>query len=273
MHTQSSSEYWNRSGSLTHTDPLGTRDVEIPGSVRLYFFGGTQHGPSGFTTKTGDGQTAPSPGDYKPFLRALLLSLERWAKDGSSPPPSVYPTIAAGTLVAWTQNATGFPEIPGIDYPKVIQQPSYLDFGPRWQSERIVDFQPPIPRGNYRVLAPRCGPDGNELGCLSAPEVAVPVGTYTSWRLRRADGPAANQLYSLSGSYIPFPVTKAKRDASGDPRLSVEERYASQQAYLKQLEEQCRQYEASGYMIPEDTSRTLRIQRARTAPLFKAIQD
>ena len=268
MHTQSSSEYWNRSGSLVHTDPLGNNDAEIPENVRLYFFGGTQHGPSGFTTNIGDGQTAPNPADYKPFLRTLLLALDRWAKDGTEPPPSVYPKISDGTLVAWTQNATGFPDIPGIRYPEVIQQPSFLDFGPRWQSERIIDHQPPIARGAYRVLVPRSGPDGNEPGCLSAPEVAVPVATYASWRLRSEDGPAANQLYSLSGSYIPFPVTRAEREKTGDPRQSLEERYGTLEKYLEQLEAQCRKYEEAGYLLEEDTKRTLQVQRQRVTPLF-----
>lgn len=268
MHTQSSSEYWNRSGSLVHTDPMGNKDAEIPDNVRIYFFGGTQHGPSGYTTETGAGQTAPSHADYKPFVRALLLALDRWAKDGTTPPPSVYPKISDGTLVAWTQNATEFPNLPGINYPSVIQQPSYLDFGPRWEKERIVDNQPPIPRGDYRVLVPRSGPDGNPLGCLSAPEVVVPTGTFASWRLRPEEGPAANQLYSLSGSYIPFPLTKEERVESGDPRQSLEERYKNLDTYLKRLEAQCREYEESGYLMPDDTERTLKIQRERVAPLF-----
>lgn len=271
MHTQSSSEYWHRSGSLVHTDPLGREDAEIPENVRIYFFGGTQHGPSGFTTDIGSGQTAPSPADYKPFVRALLLALDRWAKDGVEPPPSAYPKISEGTLVPWTQNATEFPNIPGIRYPTVIQQPSFLDFGPRWQTERIVDHQPPIPRGDYRVLVPRSGQDGNELGCLSAPEVAVPVATYASWRLRSETGPAANQLYSLSGSYIPLPVTKAEREENGDPRLSLEERYGTLENYIQQLQAKCREYEEAGYLIPEDTERTLRIQRERVEPLFDSI--
>ena len=41
MHTQSSSEYWHRSGSLVHTDPLSQRDARIPDEVRIYaLFGG-----------------------------------------------------------------------------------------------------------------------------------------------------------------------------------------------------------------------------------------
>ena len=266
MHTQSSSEYWNRSGSLSHTDPLGKTDVEIPENVRFYIFGGTQHGPSRFTTKIGDGQTAPNPADYKPFMRALLLSLDRWAKNGTEPPPSVYPKISDGTLVIWTQNATRFPQIPGIRYPGVIQQPSFLDFGSRWQSQRIVDLQPPLPRGDYTVLVPRSGPDGNELGCLSAPEVAVPIATYTSWRLRSENGAAANQLYSLSGSYIPFPITKADREKLGDPRQSVEERYGTLENYLSQLAAQCREYTKSGYLLKEDMDQILQTQRERSAP-------
>tara|TARA_R110002167_G_scaffold342940_1_gene551808 strand:- start:3364 stop:5448 length:2085 start_codon:yes stop_codon:yes gene_type:complete len=273
MHTQSSSEYWNRSGSLTHTDPLGTADVALPENVRIYIIGGTQHGPSRYTTEKGDGQTAPNPADYKPFLRALLLALDQWAKDGTAPPASVYPKISEGTLVSWTQNATGFPHIPGIRYPAVIQQPAYLDFGPRWQTERIVDLQPPLPRGDYRVLVPRSGPDGNELGCLSAPEVAVPVATYTSWRLRDENGPAANQLYSLSGSMIPFPLTKSEREQKGDPRPSLEERYGTLKTYLQQLSARCQTYEQSGYLLPEDRERILETQRERVAPLFDQIKE
>ena len=48
MHTQSAAEYWHRSGSILHTDPLGTKDADIPDNVRIYSFGGTQHGPAPF---------------------------------------------------------------------------------------------------------------------------------------------------------------------------------------------------------------------------------
>lgn len=41
MHTQSSSEYWHRAGSLVHTDPTSARDAVLPPEVRIYCFGGT----------------------------------------------------------------------------------------------------------------------------------------------------------------------------------------------------------------------------------------
>ncbi len=43
MHIQTSNEYWVRGGSLTHTDPLGTRDAVIPDNVRFYTIGGSAH--------------------------------------------------------------------------------------------------------------------------------------------------------------------------------------------------------------------------------------
>ena len=46
MHTQSAAEYWHRSGSLVHTDTLGTKDAEIPANVRIYAFGGWNGAPS-----------------------------------------------------------------------------------------------------------------------------------------------------------------------------------------------------------------------------------
>ncbi len=271
FHTQSSSEFWHRSGSLVLTDPLGQRDAEVPDNVRVYIFGGTQHGPSSFPPKAGDGQTAANPGDYHPFLRALLLALDRWNAAGEEPPPSVYPKIGTGDLVAWTQNATGFPDLPGIQYPGVIQQPSYLDFGPRWLTEKIADRQPPLPRGDYQVRVPRSDADGNDLGCLPPPEVAVPVATYTSWRLRSEEAGAGGELASLTGSYIPFPLSREEREKSGDPRLSLEERYGTLETYMEKLEAQCHAYEARRYLLPEDTARILETQRERVSPLFEQL--
>ena len=140
LHTQSEAEYWTRSGSLTHTDPLGKQDFENPDSVYIYLFGGTQHGPGGWPPAKGDGQTPGNPGDYRPFLRSLLLKMDEAVKGTGKLPPSVFPTIRSQTLVDWRRDSTGFPAIPGVRYPAVIQQPAWLYFGPRWAKERIVDL-------------------------------------------------------------------------------------------------------------------------------------
>src|SRR5439155_11269761 len=116
MHTQSAAEYWQRSGSLVHTDPLRKKDADIPSNVRVYAFGGTQHGPASDPPGRGIADNLLNPGDYKPQLRALLDALDAWVRDGKEPPPSVYPRIDKGTLVGWSQKETGFPGLPGVRY-------------------------------------------------------------------------------------------------------------------------------------------------------------
>lgn len=273
LHTQSEAEYWTRSGSLTHTDPQGRHDFENPDAVRIYLFGGTQHGPAGWPPTKGGGKTRSNPGDYRPFLRALLVAMDNTVAGTGELPPSVYPMVANGTLVDWKQPSTGFPKIPGVEYPIIIQQPQFLDFGPRWQTQRIIDHQPPKPRGDYRVLTPRCNADGNVVDCLLPPEVAVPVATFTGWKIRDAGGGAENDLVSLSGSYIPFPATQQDRVESGDPRLSVAERYSGLDDYLKKFEAACQKLHADGYFLEEDIARVVGVQKERVAELFPVTEQ
>jgi hypothetical protein len=236
LHTQSAAEYWHRSGSLVHTDPLGKEDAVIPSNVRIYAFGGTQHGPAADPPPRGFGDNLTNPGDYRIFLRALVLQLRDWCQSKEPAAPSVYPKIADKTLVDWQQQSTGFPKLPGVRYPQVIQQPVFADYGPKFFSHGLVEQEPPKVMGHYVVLVPKCDQDGNDLGALLAPEVKVPLATYTGWNLRRKDGGADGMLLNLMGSYLPFAKTKADRLKSGDPRLSLEERYASFDGYVQQFE-------------------------------------
>lgn len=257
MHTQSAAEYWHRSGSLVHTDTLGQKDVDVPENVRIYAFGGTQHGPASDPPGRGFADNLNNPGDYRPQLRALLDALDAWARDGASPPPSVYPRIDQGTLVDWRQKHTNFPALPGIRYPEVIQRPQALDFGPDFKSRGIIALEPPRHRGHYVVLVPKSGPDGNDLGTLLPAEVAVPLATYTGWNLRRRDVGAEGMLASLLGSYIPFARTRSERQASGDPRPSLEERYGSFEEYKKQFAASCQDMVKRRVLLQEDADRLI----------------
>ena len=272
MHAQSAGEYYTRSGSLVHTDPLGEHDADIPDNVRIYAFGGTQHGPAGWPPSKGVGKYFNNPGDYKPVLRALLLALDRWVAEKRLPPESVYPRIADGSLVSLADAQQAFVKIPGVEFPTVVQQPPFLDLGPRWYSDRIIDQQPPKQRGHYIVRVPRPGKDGNETsGMLLPPDVAVPLGTHTGWNLRRADVGAENDLVSLGGAYLPFALKKTDREATGDPRPSLEERYGSFRGYVDQLEARCQAMVQAGYLIPADIPRIIQIQTVRARPLFEEL--
>jgi hypothetical protein len=59
----------------------------------------------------------------------------------------------------------------------------------------------------------------------------APLGTYAGWNLRRA-GFAEGEECGLTGSFIPFATTRAAREAAGDPRPSLEERYGDHAGYV-----------------------------------------
>ncbi len=266
MHTQSSSEYWHRSGSLVHTDPLGTRDAELPSQVRIYTFGGCQHGPgNGVAGPRGNGQLPNCPSDYRPFLRALLTALDAWVCEGRQPPPSLYPKISDGTLADWHEAASGWHALPGVRYPEVIQQPELLDRGPEFLTHRRTSVQPPISRASYVVRVPAYGGDDNERGTLLLPSVAVPVASFTSWNLRHRSIGAETELLSLAGGYLPFCKTEAERQAAGDPRPALLERYRDFDEYLGQFTAAAARLAELGYLLPEDLPRLAAIAKANQA--------
>ncbi|MCS7046807.1 MAG: alpha/beta hydrolase domain-containing protein [Gemmataceae bacterium] len=268
IHTQSAAEYWHRSGSLVHTDPTGSRDIPIPATVRIYAFGGTQHGPAAEPVKPGLGQNLANPADYRPFLRALLDALDAWVRTGKEPPPSFYPRIDADTLVSRERCAGLFPKLPGVKFPEVIQQPALPHYA-FWPADKgFVAVPPWAPMIKVvRVLVPRCDQDGNDVGTLNLPDVAVPLATYTGWNLRRAEVGAADQLANLLGSYLPFPRTKEERLKTGDPRISIEECYGTFEKYRKRYAEACERLVAGRYLLPEDAQRLID-GRDKVRPLF-----
>jgi hypothetical protein len=270
MHTQSSSEYWHRAGSLVHTDPLGEHDAEIPAEVRIYCFGGTQHGAgSGIAAATPDrGQLITNPADYRPLLRALLTALDEWVRNGREPPASVYPRIADGTLVGWKLTESGWQNLPGVRYPEVIHQPESLDRGPEFDRFRRTTIEPPVSRGRYVVKIPKYGADNNELGTLLIPAVAVPVATYTSWNVRHRSIGAENELLGLAGGYIPFVKTKAEREKLGDPRPALLERYHNFDDFRQQYSAFIDRAIAERTILAEDKQGLLELAD-RWKPLFE----
>lgn len=262
MHIQNSSEYWHRSGSLVHTDPNGMKDVPIPENVRIYTIGGTQHGHT--FNPIPDTDNAPNPLSPQPFLKALLDALDTWVQNDITPPPSVYPRIDNGTLVLPTLKTAAFPAIPNVRYPQVIQRPHALDYGSEFQSKGIITIEPPRLLGDYAVLVPKSDSDGNELGTLLLPDIAIPLATYTGWNLRGRTVGAEGMLAELMGSSIRFPRNRKERLANGDPRASIEERYASFDEYRHQYAAWCDKLVTERLMLREDADRLVhRIEQSR----------
>ncbi len=57
---------------------------------------------------------------------------------------------------------------------------------------------------------------------------------------------------SLMGATIPFPVTRAAREAGGDPRRSIAERYPTKAEYIAQVRRAAQALVADGYLLAED---------------------
>jgi hypothetical protein len=94
--------------------------------------------------------------------------------------------------------------------------------------------------------------DGNEVGGIRLPEQAVPLATLTGWQFRSEKLGAPQTLIVNSGAYIPFPATRAEREKTGDPRLSIEERYAGRAVYLAQVEQVAKRLAEERYILAAD---------------------
>jgi hypothetical protein len=235
IHTQTSSEYWQRRGSLVHTDAFGVDLPEHP-RARLYLFASSQHfaAPQG-QPHTGVHQHLSNPLDTAPLLRALLDALDQWVRHGTPPPASRLPRRAEGTLVPAAMVQARFPRIPGVVCPEAPNRLYVQDFGPHVPRGRFVQ-EPPAedPAREYAVLVPQVDADGNDLPGIRTPHVAVPLATFTGWNFR-PEGGGARALASIIGSYFPLATTAAQRQNTGDPRPALSERYRSPFDYLARL--------------------------------------
>ena len=201
------------------------------------------------------------------LLRALLDAMDRWASDGTAPPPSRIPRRADGSLVRMEEWRAQFPAIPGVATPRGPNDLPLFDFGP--QAARGI--QSTLPPGladaeGYTVLVPAVDADGNDVAGVRAPMVEAPLATYTGWNLRgRGHGEGA--MHEFTGSTIPLPESESIRSASGDPRPSIARRYGDADAYVAAIVRAAERLVADGLMLEEDIARVERRARNWSQPL------
>ena len=251
IHTTTGTEYWQSGQSLITTDPLGRGDGTAPPSVRIYHFAGTQHVEIQ-TMPKGICATPSNTVDYRPLLRAVLASLDRWAKDGTPPPPSRHPRIADGSLVDTAAPGVTIPGLPPAKEPNTRPR---FDYGPDFAKGIIGKTLPVALPDRYGVLVPKVDADGNETGGIRLPDIAVPTGTATGWSVRSATAGGVAELCYLDGSFVPFARTKAEREAKADTRPSLEERYRDAADYAAKVHSAADALQQEGYLLPEDVER------------------
>ena len=263
FHVDTSNEFWQMKASLNVHDGHGD-PVPVPGNVRFYLLASHPHGgAAGVGARPTDlGACAYVTNTYRsaaPAMRALLVALDDWADRGVEPPPSAYPDMRRGTLATVDEVARTFPAIPGVTFPTRVNGLDALGFGPTFGAgggrQTVL---PPTRGGSYRVLVPTTDRDGHDVAGIHTVDIAAPVGTNTGWNLHAA-GPRGRDLCSLTGSFFPFARTRAERMASGDPRLSLEERYEDHAGFVEAVRQAADESVARRLLLPEDAEVLVRM--------------
>ena len=213
-------------------------------------FSGTQHGPVGFPPRITLGQQKSNPMDFRWSMRALLKAMERWAAGGAPAPLSRYPRRDDKTLAR--PEDLMFPKLPGVGFSSRVHFAYRADYGPDFYSKGIVTQEPPKVGTRFPILVSAVDRDGNEISGIPMPEQTVPLATYTGWNLFNEKSGPTHEISSMAGSYIPFARTKAEREANGDPRPSIEERYTSREQYLELVGDAAIELIEGGYLLGGD---------------------
>ena len=257
-------------------------DLPLPENVRRYYIPSTTHGGGvgGFNTSLpgvglppigpacpgnnwGNAVFPANPVPHTQTVNAIRQHFRNWVMNGTPPPPSVWPTMASGTLVDATKEALGFPDIPAITaisktLPSELIVPVLdYDWGPGFDyndTSGVPSSQPPRIKRVIRMLAPRVDADGNELGGVPVVLRDAPLGTYLGWNITAGGARPFHegQICDYAGGMIPFARTKAEREAAGDPRLSLEERYQDHAGYVAAVRAAAAKAVAAGFLLQDD---------------------
>ena len=229
------SEWYGAHASLILTNTTG-QAIELPPNVR-YWMLTTAHlqGDAGC-------RDPAHPVQPFPYYRAAFDAMVQWVRDGVEPPASRAPSVTDGTAVTVAQQGKQYPTIPGRPYNDTISELGVRDFSvlPPTESEE-----------KYPLFVPSLDRDGNLMAGVMVPGVAAPLSTMG--KAIRSPGFAEGDLCGVNGSSIAFPQTKAERLASGDSRLSIEERYpGGQTEYAEKYGQVVNTLVAERYLLPED---------------------
>lgn len=262
-------------------------DLPLPDNVRRYYIASSHHGggAGGFDSSLpgvglpasgprcpgnnfGTGMLPANPVPHTETVNALRLHFRNWVMKGIAPPASVYPTLRgqrAGEvrpdLVDAHKKAMGFPTIPGLR--ATVPEADFImpvldyDWGPQFNAtdaSGVPSNAPPPVRQAIRMLVPRVDADGNEVGGVPVVLTDAPLGTYLGWNIT-AGGERPfhqGQICNYVGGMVPFARTRAERMASGDPRLSLEERYGDHAGYVQAVRRAAARATKAGFLLADD---------------------
>ena len=265
-------------------------DLPLPATVRRYYLASSSHGggAGGFDSSLpgaglpetgltcpgnnyGLGTLPANPVPHTQTINALRVHFRNWVMNDMEPPPSRYPTLAQGTLVAANKTAMGFPTLPGLR--PTLPESDFInpvldyDWGPQFNMQDgsgIPTNAPPRVKQVLKMFAPKVDADGNELGGVPVVLLDAPLGTYLGWNVT-AGGEKPfhqNQICNYAGGMLPFARTAEERRANNDPRLSLQERYGSHEGYVAAVSKAAERSVAEGFLLPEDAAQLINAAEA-----------
>jgi len=203
-----------------------------------------------------------NPVPHTETVNALRYHFRNWVMKGTPMPPSVYPTLANHNLVDPTKEATGFPSIPGVprNAPTGMINPVLdYDWGPEFiyaDGSGVRTKVPPPVKQVIKMKVPRVDADGNEMGGVPVVLRDVPLGSYLGWNVV-AGGFHKGKLCNYAGGMLPFASTRAERETSGDPRLSLEERYKNHDGYVAAVRTAAAKAVSAGFLLQADADKLI----------------
>jgi hypothetical protein len=213
-------------------------------------------------------RAAANPVPHTQTVNALRLHFRAWVTKGTPPPPSRYPTLAQGTLAEANKAALGFPTLPALrpSVPEAdfIMPVHDLDWGPQFNAldgSGVPSLAPPRIKQVLKMFAPKVDADGNELGGVPVVLLGAPLGTYLGWNIAAA-GFHEGQICNYVGGMIPFARSAAERQASGDPRPSLEERYRDHDGYVRAVAAAAERAVSAGFLLDGDAAALIRAAQA-----------
>jgi len=290
-----SAEVWALKLTPEWTGTDGQQDLPLPKNVKRYYIASSTHGGGvgGFNSSIpgadlpkvgamcpgnnfGTGVLPANPVPHTETVNALRVHFRNWVMKGIEPPPSQWPKIKDKNLVAATKNAIGFPTLPQLR--STVPEPDFImpvldyDWGSKFNAvdgSGVASMAPPPIKQVLPMRAPKVNADGNELGGVPVVLLEAPLGTYLGWNITAGGARPFHQgqICNYVGGMIPFPKTMAERQATGDPRLSLQERYGDHAGYVKAVTKAVERVQKAGFLLPEDGQRL--IQEAEASKVLQ----
>jgi len=256
------------------------QDLPLPANVKRYYIASSNHGggAGGFDTSVpgaalpkagpmcpgnnfGQGILPANPVPHRETVNALRLHFRNWVMNGTEPPASQYPLLAKNQLAIAEKAALGYPNLPGLR-PTVPERDFIMpvhdyDWGPGFKAidgSGVPSHAPPKIKQVLPMVAPKVDADGNEVGGVPVVLLDAPLGTYLGWNVT-ADGARPfhkGEICNYVGGMVPFAKTAAERQANGDTRLSLQERYGSHEGYVQAVVKATERAMKAGFLLKDD---------------------